>query len=403
MEKAAFSIDASGVKVALRDSEHDVMEATTTYGGSGGSFSSRFPSQYERNVTPPEPPQSTYGDVVKRVGLIVIFVLIRSVHPLIVSQTRVGGKYVHEPISVPLVECVFSWVVAQGMALGNGGGKLWLGIWDRRPLSIFSMIGVVYAISDYLEIKSLGSISGPVYQVLCQSKLVVTAGLLQAIKGQRQTSLQWILLMMLTLSSCCYSIMSQLLTQHRILKSGGTLEDMGGGSGSAFGMAMVAMKVTVSCLCSVLADKHMKDYKSEPIYVQIAQFKASWSLTLFALVALEGGFANGPAALFHDWRSITCVSVLSFAAKNWSGMYLLALLDSMTKGIGDAMSVLLSYFIAVFHYSFDDEYESETFIAVVVVILCIAAYMTSKDVVAKAAKFDEQQRQDSQRTLQVIV
>lgn len=61
------------------------------------------------------------------------------------------------------------------------------------------------------------------------------------------------------------------------------------------------------------------------------------------------------------------------------GMYLLALLDSMTKGIGDAMSVLLSYFIAVFHYSFDDEYESETFIAVVVVILCIAAYMTSKD------------------------
>lgn len=36
-------------------------------------------------------------------------------------------------------------------------------------------------------------------------------------------------------------------------------QDMGGGSGSAFGMAMVAMKVTVSCLCSVLADKHMKD------------------------------------------------------------------------------------------------------------------------------------------------
>jgi len=404
--KAAFSVDDSNIKVALRESEHDTEAATTC----GGSFSSRMqsqPSHYERNATLPdckETAANTSFSAKKKAALLAVFVLIRAVHPLVVSQTKVGGKYVYEPLTVPLIESLVSWFAAQGLAMANGGGKLWSTIWDPRPMAVFSMIGVCYGFSDYLEMKSLGSLSGPVYQVLSQGKIVVTAALLYAVKGQKQSALQWILLMALTLSSCVYSIMNDILEQHRLLEKGGSNVAMAeAASNSTFGMLMVVLKVTVSCLCSVLSDKHMKAFKSEPIYVQIAQFKVAWTATLLILATLEGGFQDGPAAFFHDWRPITCAAVVSYAAKGWSGMYLLALLDSMTKGIGDAMSVLLAYFIVVFHGSFDDEYETETFIAVMVVLLCIAAYLASKDVVSKAASFEEAERKSTDKARAVVV
>mmetsp|Transcript_21857 Transcript_21857/g.50497 ORF Transcript_21857/g.50497 Transcript_21857/m.50497 type:complete len:160 (+) Transcript_21857:3-482(+) len=149
---------------------------------------------------------------------------------------------------------------------------------------------------------------------------------------------------------------------------------------------MVAMKVTVSCLCSVLADKHMKDYKSEPIYMQLVQFKVVWVLTLLALMSMDGSaLSNG---LLYNWTPITYGALVSFTVKGWSTMYLLAVLDSMLKNIGEACSVLVSYLFVVFSASFDDKYENETFICVMVVVLSVTAYLLSKDAQQKADKYD---------------
>lgn len=131
-------------------------------------------------------------------------------------------------------------------------------IWDPKPMSVFSVIGFLYAFGDYLELKSLGSLSGPTYQVLSQSKLLITAGMLYGFKGQKQSPLQWILLVLLMLSLCCYSIMGDLLDSHRKLQRDSTWKAPEGG-GSAFGMFMAVLKVVVSCLCAVLSDKYMKD------------------------------------------------------------------------------------------------------------------------------------------------
>merc|ERR1712228_617854 len=96
--------------------------------------------------------------------------------------------------------------------------------------------------------------------------------------------LQWNILVLIMLSMCCYMI-------------GGS--DSGGGDGGIpiMGVVNVLLKVTTSCLCAVLADKYMKDFKSLPFYVQMAQMKFA-RLTTILLISFTGdtwskGFFSG--------------------------------------------------------------------------------------------------------------
>merc|ERR1712187_531441 len=115
----------------------------------------------------------------------------------------------------------------------------------------------------------------------------------------------------------------------------------GGGGIPIMGVFNVLLKVTVSCFCAVLSDKFMKDYKSEPIYVQLVQFKCAWFLTIFALTFTDGKtWQNG---FFTGWDGAVVGVFASFTVKGWSTLYLLAILDSVPKNIGEAVSVLVIY------------------------------------------------------------
>merc|ERR1719183_2815052 len=96
---------------------------------------------------------------------------------------------------------------------------------------------------------------------------------------------------------------------------GGTI-GKGGGSIPIMGVVNVLLKVTVSCLCAVLSDKYMKDYKSEPIYVQLVQFKVAWFTTILVISFLDGAtWQNG---FFSGWNSVTYGVLASFTVKGWS-------------------------------------------------------------------------------------
>ncbi|CAJ1371468.1 unnamed protein product [Effrenium voratum] len=60
---------------------------------------------------------------------------------------------------------------------------------------------MAYAIGDWLEMKSMGAMDGAAYQVLLQSKLIITALMLWALKGDKakQTKQQWSTLTTLTI------------------------------------------------------------------------------------------------------------------------------------------------------------------------------------------------------------
>lgn len=237
----------------------------------------------------------------------------------------------------------------------------------------FSLIGFGFAVGDWLEMRSMGSLGGAAYQVLLQSKLLITALMMWGIKGTKQTALQWNILLLVMFAMCVYMIGNS---------SGG-----GGGAGiPIMGVINVLLKVTVSCCCAVLSDKFMKDYKTEPVYMHIVRFKCVWFVTILALSFCDG--RTWQQGLLAGWDLCTVGVLTSFTIKCWTTMYLLAILDSVLKNIGEAASVLVIYFMQVFLPVFEDTFEIPKFLSVCVVILSVTAYVNSKTVVEKARKYD---------------
>jgi len=330
------------------------------------------------------PPPREVGIIVE-VVLFSVFVLSRATHPSIVKNAKKNEEY--SEVTPPLIECIFSLALGQAIAYAKGGLPAWRKIWDPKPMIVFSLIGVIYALGDILEVLALGTtISGSLYQVLNQSKLIVTAFLMYVIKGTRQTRLQWIILVLVTMSVVIFGLVSK-------------GPDNGDSKGFARGIIFIVLKVLTSCLSAVLSDKYMKDFKDEQIYVQIVQFKCSWLFTLFFYTLVDIFFTNrtwnftqrsGP---FHGWDSSVLMVLASFISKCWLTMYLLALLDSVLKNIGEATSVLVILVLDVYLFkSFEKQGEELVlnFLAVMVVTLSVAAYIDAKGVVEKARAWDDE-------------
>eukprot|EP00435_Cladocopium_sp_Y103_P040176 s3831_g10.t2 len=55
--------------------------------------------------------------------------------------------------------------------------------------SVFIVIGLWYAFGDFLEMLSMGAMNGGVYQLLLQSKLLITAVMMIPLKGTTQSTL----------------------------------------------------------------------------------------------------------------------------------------------------------------------------------------------------------------------
>lgn len=339
--------------------------------------------KYSGNEFKDVPVKASSGpSTLAKIGLFTFFVFTRAIHPTIIDASKsvnpeTGKKYfAYGQMTVVLGECVVTLVVAQLMALAFGGVGEWRAIWRPAPMKVFSFIGFVYALGDYLEMASMGSLGGAAYQILLQSKLVITALMMWGIRGTKQTGLQWNILILVMLSMCVYMIKAD----------GGS----GGGGGiPIMGVMNVLLKVTVSCFCAVLSDKYMKDFKAEPIYMQLVQFKCSWCATILVISFLENDGATWQNGFFAGWNGVTVGVLTSFTVKCWSTMYLLAILDSVLKNIGEACAVLVIYLAQVALPMFDDKFEVPTFLKVMVVILSVTAYVGSKDVVEKAQKFDK--------------
>merc|ERR1719263_1028137 len=173
------------------------------------------------------------------------------------------------------------------------------------------------------------------------------------------------------LSMCCYMI--------------GGSSDSGGGDGiPVMGVVNVLLKVTVSCLCAVLADKYMKDFKSLPFYVQLVQMKMAWTVTIL-LISFTGD--TWSVGFFTGWTTAVYGVFASFTVKCWSTMAILSMLDSVLKNVGEATAVLVIYFMNVSLPMFPDKFEVPSFLAVSVVILSVTAYVGCKSFVDDAEKW----------------
>ena len=95
----------------------------------------------------------------------------------------------------------------------------------------------------------MGAMTGGVYQLLLQSKLLITAVMMKQLKGTTQSDLQWNVLIAATLAISAF-----------------VMVDSGSGSGEGslplMGVAMVLLKVGVSCYAAVLSDAKLKGFSN---------------------------------------------------------------------------------------------------------------------------------------------
>jgi len=320
-----------------------------------------------------------YGAGVK-LALFAFFVLTRAFHPLIIDASKStdpeSGKryFAYGDMTVVLCENMMTIVAMQVAALAHGGIEEWKMIWRPEPLKIFSLIGLGYAFGDYLEMCSMGALGGAAYQILLQSKLIITAFLTWYLKGIKQSPLQANILLLIVVAMSSYTI-------------AGSSSGSGDGGIPLIGFLFVFGKVFISCLCAVLTDKYMRNFADEPIHVQIVQFKFIWFIATLTLCATDGKtFQNG---FFHGWDGIVVLVWSSFTIKNWCTNYILAILDSLLKNIGEAVAVLVIYVMNVILPQFDTKFELPMFLSVMIVILSVTSYILAKTAVEKAAKFDK--------------
>jgi drug/metabolite transporter (DMT)-like permease len=325
--------------------------------------------------TPPKalPP---HGELV----LFFLFVLIRAAHPAVIDASKTvdlqgKGYFAYSTGSATIVMSLCNLVFWSAITYSIYGAEVFMSIFQKRPLMLFSVTGIIYAMDDYLEMASLGHLSGAPYQILMQSKIVVTAVMMMYVKGVFQTRLQWTLLSILMLG------MSVFMCQ-----------DKSGDSGEVplMGMFFAALKVLCSCLGAVFSDKFMKDYKSESTTVQIVRTFLARSVVIVLLSFTTADLWNRPDGFFGGWDGMTYGVVISFMIKSVSSLYIVSLLDSLLKNIAECLAVLVMYiYEVVAPWVTTRDFEVTSFMSVLVIVAAILAYIDSKSIIENAKKYLE--------------
>lgn len=298
-----------------------------------------------------------------------VFVAVRSVHPIVIDISKTDGKLLYGKATPCVINSAVDIVIGNGLAFAIGGFKGVQQCWDPVPLKVFSSIAILYAFGDFLEMQSMSVMGGAAYQILLQSKLIITALIMWVLSGQGQTPMQWNVLLTIVLGMSAFVLVDK--------------DGKGSSSGSfqPIGLLFVVAKVFFSCLCAVLTEKYLKRYKDLPLYAQVAQLKFAW---LWVSLALTMAFDKGVVqhGFFWGWDRRTVVVAISWVCKGWSTFLVLKKLDSVLKNIGEAVAIVVIYAFDVliagavseFFPVEQKDFHLDAFLMMLVVVLTVTTY-----------------------------
>jgi hypothetical protein len=314
------------------------------------------------------------------------FVFVRAFHPVVIDGSKkmnpeTGKKeFLYQSSSTVIVMTVSMCIMTVGGCYVAGGAAQFKTIWEAKPFMVFSINGIIYALGDYLEMASISGLPAAAYQILQQSRIILTALLMIPAKGVYQTRLQWTLLSILMCSMSTYMVIQS--SKKASSSSSSSSSELF--VGTLFAMA----KVVISCLGAVISDKYMKLYKNDPTHVCIARTFVARAIAILLLSCTQDIWVKG---FFSGWDVMTIGVTISFIVKSVSTLYIVALLDSILKNIAESFAVLVIYAYDILAPWVDKSFDTATFLSVLVVVAACAAYVDSKTPIEKAAKYDKAQ------------
>jgi len=130
-----------------------------------------------------------------------------------------------------------------------------------------------------------------------------------------------------------------------ITDSGG---DSGGLSFPIFPITMVFFKVAVSCYAAVISDAKLKGFSDMSMSAKLSQMSmarvfSSIVIATFMEPEASPSLKSDVLPFFHHFDFMTWVVVFSFTSKSLITLYLLKILDSVQKNIGEALAVLVIF------------------------------------------------------------
>ncbi|CAK9002877.1 unnamed protein product, partial [Durusdinium trenchii] len=196
-------------------------------------------------------------------GIFIIFVLSRALHPMVIDYSKEDGKMLYSKNSPAIMSQLLSMLFVNFLAWQEEGMKGVKACWQiPKGASIFIVIGLWYAFGDFLEMLSMGAMTGGLYQLLLQSKLLITAVMMKQLKGTTQSDLQWNVLIAATLAISAF-----------------VMVDSGSSDGESgiplMGVAMVLFKVGVSCYAAVLSDAKLKGFSNMSMSAKLSLMSLS--------------------------------------------------------------------------------------------------------------------------------
>ncbi|CAK0876111.1 unnamed protein product [Prorocentrum cordatum] len=106
-------------------------------------------------LLPRHAPKVAAKDITTTVAAFVCFVLVRSVHPIVIDISKTDGRLAYAKASPCVVNSAVDVFVGNAIALLLGGTQGLRQCWEPTSLKVFSAIAVLYAFGDFLEMVSM--------------------------------------------------------------------------------------------------------------------------------------------------------------------------------------------------------------------------------------------------------
>jgi len=295
--------------------------------------------------------------------------------------------------SVVIFQGFFSVVLAFLIAVYTGKLNDMFNKETLWKLTLYSPVGCLFSLTAYLTFVIFEYLAVDVFKILEQGRLLVTAVLMMAVFGKKQSLSAWCALVVITFAAISYGQISQLQTA---LAGGGSKSNES--KNFLVGLMLTGVFILVNCSASVYSELMLKTDHHLPFFIKKFYFEVpgtlfglllSWQLNPLLIATgwkkpdKVSFFGDGPFAGWNNHWVILCVTL--FIVKSWVTGYLVQQMSSLVKQLCSVSSVGVLYFFSLVHlkcshvdtFFCPEKFSSEISVSMVVADFCVLCAVIS--------------------------